>query len=202
MPHNGFKHPTRSRCNPWFIQTYLTANVAHCEKNDTVDRVQIAARMAAREQVNEGRASPLDRIAAMHAPIFNIWRTDAELRNGSLRGLNPYASYCGRICSGLLCATENWFSNWSGLSSNASMIKCRSDVIHPTLLIRCGGDSTVFARDFNTKFDASCADDKEHLVLPCGHHNRPVSVGAAEGLLSAWDACWTWLKNRFQTHER
>jgi hypothetical protein len=52
-------------------------------------------------------------------------------------GSNPIARNYGSVGFARVC-TPSWLSNWSGLSSNASMEACAPDIRQPTLTIEYG----------------------------------------------------------------
>ena len=88
------------------------------------------------QRLKAARSRP-DAILAAYSPIFQVWRTDADPRcfdlslepsdraYGSLWGANPIVSNYGSVGFGRVCTPESWLSNWSALSSNASMERAR-----------------------------------------------------------------------------
>mgnify|MGYP000993769632 CR=1 FL=1 len=95
---------------------------------------------------------------AAHAPLFTIWRTDADLRAwdlaldpsdrevGGLWGRDPFASNWGSVGFARIVTPESWLSTWSGISSQASFERCGPEVTVPTLLIEYTGDQAAFRR--------------------------------------------------------
>ncbi|MEM7111895.1 MAG: alpha/beta hydrolase [Chloroflexota bacterium] len=211
MPQNGFKRPPQSsQYSTDFQEAYRAAQKERCARIDAIAKDQIARRMASRKKIKDGKANPMERVIGMHTPIFTVWRTDADLRNwdtsidpsdrpyGSLWGPNPFASNWGSIGFGRVCTAESWLSTWSGLSSNAAMLKCAPAVTQPTLMIRYTADATVFPADAAAMLAAIGAENKESHVFPGDHHGHAVGDGEA-GRGPAAETITHWLQQHFPT---
>ena len=210
MPQNGYKRPpTSASYSVDFQADYRTAQIARCERIDAAAREQIERRLASRKKIKAGDGSPMDQIISAHTPIFNVWRTDADLRSwdlsidpsdrpyGSLWGTNPFASNWGSVGFGRVCTAESWLSTWSGLSSNASMAKCAPGVNQPVMLVRYAGDQTVFPQDARNMLNSFASADKEPHVFPGDHHGRAVGSDGEAGREMAGQAIRDWIKERF-----
>ncbi|MEM9773047.1 MAG: alpha/beta hydrolase [Chloroflexota bacterium] len=208
MPHNGFKRPPQSSSySADFREAYRAAQRERCGRIDAIAKEQIERRMASRKKIKDGTADPLDRVVGMHTPIFTVWRTDADLRNwdtsidpsdrpyGSLWGPNPFASNWGSIGFGRVCTAESWLSTWSGLSSNANILRTAPAVTQPTLMICYSGDATVFPADGAAIFDAIGTENKGSHTFPGDHHGHAIGDGEA-GRGPAAETITHWLKNQ------
>lgn len=138
---NGFvPAPASSRYSPEFITRYRAAQRARVERLDAQAKEMLAVRNAARKQVKDGNASAATKRIAAHTQIFQIWRTDADLRCwdlsidpsdrevGTLWGRDPFASNLGSVGFARMVTPESWLSTWSGIKSNASFEKCGSEL--------------------------------------------------------------------------
>src|SRR5690606_17395141 len=145
---NGFDAETlRGHYAPEFVERYRAAQVERVRRIDEHARKLLATKQAARRQLKEGTATAETRKAAAFGAIFNVWRTDADLRAwdtdldpsdrklGSLWSNNPFTTNWGSVGFGRVVTPESWLSTWSGLSSHASLEKCAPSVTQPTLLI-------------------------------------------------------------------
>ena len=210
LPENGFQRPPQSSSyDEPFVARYRDAQRQRCERLDDKARGIVAKRMAARKRVKEGTAQPKDRVIAAHTPIFQVWRTDADLRcwdlsldpsdraYGSVWGGNPFASNWGNVGFARVCSAESWLSTWSGLSSNATMEKAAPAVSQPVMMVQYMGDNSVFPSDADQIFDWLGTDDKVHCKLPGDHHGGPVGDGGVAGREMVGEELRAWIGARF-----
>jgi len=208
-PKNGFRKPPESSSySPEFVKRYRDGQRQRVKRIDSWAREKIAERMDARGRVKEAR-DPTDMIIANHTPIITVWRTDADLRcwdlsldpsgrrYGSLWGSNPFVSNFGSVGFGRTCTAESWLSTWSGLSSNASLVKCAPYITQPTLLIVYDGDNCVFPEDANDIFDLIASDDKERQSAPGDHHGRRDDHSSTDGRALVAQYISNWAEKRF-----
>jgi hypothetical protein len=214
-PANGYQGKQGTHYANAFVERYRAAQRERVARIDTRARALIARRQAARRRVRDAgdKATPEDRRLAGHTPIIEVWRTDADLRCfdlaldpsdrrfGSLWGADPYGSNYGALGFGRICSPESWLSTWSGLSSNAGLLRTAPALKVPTLVIEYTGDQACFPSDVSAIFEALGTDDKLHLRLRGDHHGRPLSPGEEPGRLAAGRAIGRWLKQQF-THIR
>ena len=149
-----------------------------------------------------------DAIITAHSPIFTVWRTDADPRcfdlaldpsdraYGTLWGANPIASNYGSVGFARVCTAESWLSNWSALSSNASMEKCAPSVMQPTLQIEYTGDNSVFPAEAEVIFSAIGAPDKTRHRVHGNHHGQAIQPGQPDGQTTAGRHIGEWLRSR------
>ena len=213
-PANGHAGKGAARYSAEFVARYREAQRARVARIDERARTLIARRQAARQRVKEAAAdgvqpSAEDRRLAGHTPIFNVWRTDADLRcfdltldaserrPGSLWGADPYASNYGAVGFARQCTPESWLSTWSALSSNASLAKTAPAITQPVLVVEYTGDQACFPGDVQRIVEAIGSPDKQHLRVRGDHHGRALAAGEAPGRLEAGRLLAQWLQARF-----
>jgi hypothetical protein len=206
-PKNGFKRPPESSSyGPEFVARYRAMQIKRVEHIDAFAKMQIAEKMAARKRMKE-TPSREDKLRASYAPIFNVWRTDADLRCwdlsldpsdrrvGSLWGADPAASNLGSVGFGRVVTPESWLSTWSGISSNASFEKCGASVEQPTLLVAYTGDNCVFPSDLSAIFSGLKTSEKTRIDVRGNHHGQALKTGEESGQSIAGIAIQTWLRD-------
>jgi hypothetical protein len=204
-PHNGFNAPPKSSSySSDFIAAYRSAQRERVARIDAAARLMLTRKAEARKRLKE-RPNRDDAILTAYSPIFEVWRTDADPRcfdlsldpsdraYGTLWGANPIASNYGSVGFGRVCTPESWLSNWSGLSSNASMETCAPDVRQPTLMIEYTGDNSVFPSEAKAIFDWLGAADKARTRIHGNHHGQPVRDDALSGQLESGTRIREWL---------
>lgn len=208
-PANGFRRPPESaQYAPDFIERYRAAQVARCERIDVKAREMIRRKREALARLKE-TPSRTDKLLASHSPIFQVWRTDADLRGwdtsldpsdrlvGTLWGADPAVSNLGSVGFARVVTPESWLSTWSGLSSNAVMAKTAPSVQQPALLIEYTGDNCVFPADIQVMLAAMPTPDKTHLRVRGNHHGQALEPGEPNGQETAGSHIQEWLKSRF-----
>lgn len=210
---NGFREPPASSSYAAdFVGRYRTAQAARVRRLDEQARSLLAKKATARRQVKAGNATWADRAMAAWSPVMTIWRTDADLRcwdlalepsaraYGSLWGGNPVASNWGSVGFARLCTPESWLSNWSALSSNATMAKCAPSVRQPVCMVRYTGDNSVFDSDAAALEAALGSTDKVRHDIPGNHHGKPVAPGEPSGQALAGEIVRDWLAEHGFAH--
>lgn len=210
-PANGYRGPTGTRYEPEFVQRYRQAQRARVERLDALAKSLIERRMEARKRIKEQgpNASVEDKRLAAHTPIFNVWRTDGDLRCfdmsldpserkfGSLWGSDPYASNYGAVGFARQCTPESWLSTWSGQSSNASLAKTATSVTQPVLVVEYTGDQACFPGDVRHIVDAIASKNKRHVRVRGDHHGRALAAGEEPGRYEAGRLLAQWLRETF-----
>jgi hypothetical protein len=204
-PDNGFRRPPQSSSYASdFLARYRAGQRERVARIDAFARAHVARRQEARRRLKE-TPNRADAILAAYSPIFQVWRTDADPRcfdlsldpseraYGTLWGANPVASNYGSVGFGRVCTPESWLSNWSGLSSFASMERCAPDVRQPTLMIEYAGDNSVFPAEAEMIFGWLGAADKERHRIHGNHHGQPIRPDAPSGQLEAGARIRDWL---------
>lgn len=210
-PANGYRGPAGTRYEEEFVKRYRQAQRGRVERLDALAKSLIERRLAARKRIKEqgANASVEDRRVAAHTPIFNVWRTDGDLRCfdtsldpserefGSLWGSDPYASNYGAVGFARQCTPESWLSTWSGLSSNASLAKTAGAITQPVLVVEYTGDQACFPGDIQQIFDAIPSHNKRHARARGDHHGRALVAGEEPGRYEAGRLLAQWLRDTF-----
>lgn len=205
-PANGFQRPPESSAYaPEFIERYRAAQHARVARIDQYAFQLIERRNEARQRLKNGDRSAA--ALAAYSPVFQVWRTDADLRcfdlsldpsdraYGSLWGANPIVSNYGSVGFGRTCTPESWLSNWSGLSSNASMEACGPDMLQPTLMIEYTGDNCVFPSEAETIYRQLGSTRKTRARIHGNHHGQPIRRDQPDGQKEAGAQIRAWLEN-------
>ena len=206
---NGFAEPPRSsRYAPEFLERYRAAQLARVARIDAYARACLDRKAEARRRLKGEAGSQADAILAAYSPIFTVWRTDADPRcfdlslepsdraYGTLWGANQTASNYGSVGFARVCTPESWLSNWSALSSNASMETCAPAVRQPTLMIEYTADNSVFPSEADFIFDRLGCVEKERQKIHGNHHGKRVREDAPDGQRVAGARIGQWLKDR------
>ncbi|MGB3072446.1 MAG: alpha/beta hydrolase [Ottowia sp.] len=213
-PANGYAGKGSTRYSEEFVERYRHAQQARVARIDERARALIARKQAARKRVkdavaNGGKPTPEDKRLAGHTPIFNVWRTDGDLRCfdltldpsdrkfGSLWGSDPYASNYGAVGFARQCTPESWLSTWSALSSNASLAKTAPSITQPVLVVEYTGDQACFPGEVKRIVDAIASPAKRHLRVRGDHHGRALTADEEPGRLEAGRLLAQWLREQF-----
>lgn len=206
---NGFRpRPSSSQYAPEFVKRYRVAQRERVARIDESAKELIAARATAKLR-SKSTGARKDIMAAAFNTIFQVWRTDADLRCfdltlepsdrrwGTVWGGDPVASNLGAVGFGRVCTPESWLSTWSGLTSNASFERCGESISQPTLVIYYTGDNTVFPSDVDGIFQSIRAEDKERLDVAGNHHGHALKPDAVWPQDIAGEHATSWLHARF-----
>jgi pimeloyl-ACP methyl ester carboxylesterase len=209
---NGYDPVTRqARYAPQFVARYRAAQRQRVERIDRLARSLIERKQAARKRIRHGAATLEDRRLAAYAPIFQVWRTDADLRSwdiridpsdrktGSLWGTDPFTSNWGSVAFGRTVTPESWLSTWSGISSNASFEKCAPSIDPPVLLIEYTGDQCTFPADIDAIYASLGSEDKVRVQVKGDHHGMTLAPGEESGREIAARHIKAWLHKQFAT---
>jgi len=207
---NGFcRPPESSTYQPEFRLRYRQAQRERVARIDRLAREAINRRQDAKAR-NKYSPNRDDKLVASHGPIFEVWRTDADLRCwdlsldpsdrlvGSLWGADPAVSNLGSVGFARLVTPESWLSTWSGLSSNATFEKCADAIEQPTLLIEYTGDNCVFPADVGDIFTSIRSNEKVHVRVRGNHHGQPLDDGETSGQVIAGRHLSDWLRATFK----
>lgn len=204
---NGYRpYPEITRYSPEFSARYRAAQQARVERIDQMAKSLISERMAARAR-NKTSPNAADALRGALNAIFQVWRTDADLRCfdlasdpsdrrwGTVWGADPIASNVGAVGFGRVCTPESWLSTWSGLSSNASFERCGSSLEQPVLMLYYTGDNTVFPSDAASIYDSIKSTDKSRVDVRGNHHGHALKAGDPLGQDVAVSKAVEWLKS-------
>ncbi len=204
-PANGFSNPpVSSSYSTDFLQRYRAAQRERVVRIDDFAKSCLERKAKARRHARDG-GSVEDQIMAAYSPIFQVWRTDADPRffdlsidaseraYGSLWGAKPFNANYGSIGFARTCTPESWLSNWSALSSNASMELCGPDVTQPVLMIEYTGDNCVFPPDAERIYDQLGSDRKVRHRVHGNHHGQAILKDRPNGQIEAGRLTRNWL---------
>jgi len=211
-PANGFDpEKGEARYAPEFVERYRAAQRARVERIDAHARALLRAKAEARERVRQGKATGFDQRIAAHAPIFHVWRTDADLRawditldpsdrrTGSLWGRNPLVSNWGSVGFARVVTPESWLSTWSGISSNAALERTAPAIVQPALLIEYTGDQCTFPADIQQIRSWIASRDLSFERIRGNHHGMPLAAGEPPGRDLAGARVRDWLREKAGT---
>ena len=206
-PANGFAAaPSSSSYTDEFIVHYRAAQRARVERLDARARQLLAVRAEARKRVKDDDGSALTKRLNAHTQIFQVWRTDADLRCwdlsidpserevGSLWGGDPYASNLGSVGFARVVTPESWLSTWSGITSNASFEKCGPELTPPSFVIEYTGDQAAFPSDIAVIYDSIGATSKRREKVRGNHHGQPLRDGETSGQVLVGELVQQWLR--------
>jgi hypothetical protein len=210
-PANGYAGPGKTRYDAAFVEHYRAAQRERVARLDALARALIERRLAARKRVKEAgsAASADDRRTAAHSPIFNVWRTDADLRCfdlsidpsdrkfGSLWSADPLASNYGAVGFARQCTPQSWLSTWSALSSNATLVKTAASITQPCLVVEYTGDQACFPDDVQRIVAAIASANKRHERVRGDHHGRALGADEEPGRAAAGRLLAAWLRETF-----
>jgi hypothetical protein len=207
---NGFDVETgKGKYEAAFMERYRAAQRERVARIDAHARALLDEKKGPRARVKEGAASVDDRKRAAFAPIFHVWRTDADLRawdisidpsdrkTGSLWGKNPFVSNWGSVGFARIVTPESWLSTWSGLASNAALEDNLYAARQPTLLVEYTGDQCTFPADIRAILGQIAAQDKTHVQVRGNHHGMALGKDEPEGRAVAGGHIAQWLRERF-----
>lgn len=209
---NGFNQPPNSSSyDPSFIVRYRQSQTERVKRLDERAKAALAVRMEARNSLKKwGDAEPPTylKMQAAYTPIFQLWRTDADLRSwdisidpsdrqvGTLWGRDPYISNFGSVGFARLITPESWLSTWSGLSSIASFERCGPELNVPTLMLEYTGDQAAFPSDMDAIFNSIGSTRKERYRVRGNHHGMALQEGEESGQLIAGRYIQEWLSKQ------
>jgi len=216
-PDNGYRHPPESsRYDAGFVERYRTAQRARVQRLDTKAREHLRQRTAARRAIaaNDFAARSWAEQAgalrgAVVCPYMVIYRTEADLRAfdlsldpserdaGSLFSYRPDLSNYMEFGFARVCSPRAWLSTWSGLSSNADVVRNAAHVRIPSLVLYYRGDNAIFPGDARTAFDALASSDKQLASAPGDHYGFGVGTQERTGAPEALAQIVAWLRERF-----
>lgn len=210
---NGFREPPASSSYaPEFIQRYRAAQRARVQRLDERAKAALKNKALARKELKalgEGAAPSIRlRMQVAYTPIYQVWRTDADLRCwdlgldpsdrqvGTLWGADPFVSNLGSVGFARLVTAESWLSTWSGISSNASFEKCGPELTQPTLMLEYTGDQAAFPSDMDAIYASIGSADKQRHKVRGNHHGMALAEGEASGQVLAGQMIQDWLRSK------
>jgi pimeloyl-ACP methyl ester carboxylesterase len=218
-PANGFRPaPEWTEYDPAFVQRYRAAQLERVARIDARARALIAEQLDA-EAIRTDPAFaqlPLQRQRsvlqrAAFQPVMTVYRTMANL-NYVDRTLDPSNRGYGCLLSdrpdlmnfqltgfGRIQTPDAWLSTWSGLSSNANLLRNGHAITEPVIVVNAGRDMDVYPQTHSRAiFDALASKDKTWLDFPDKLHYFEPDQGEADnaGALEQMDRLLPWLQER------
>jgi alpha-beta hydrolase superfamily lysophospholipase len=186
-PANGFRPaPEWTEYDPAFIERYHAAQLARVARIDGRARALLAAESDADAARNDPGFSMLPhalqrRILQLAAfqPLMLVYRTMANL-NYVDRRLDPSNRGYGSLLSerpdlmnlqlqgfGRVQTPDAWLSTWSGLSSNANLLKTAAAITEPVVVLQAGRDRDCYPQTHaKAILDALSSPDKTFMEFP------------------------------------
>jgi pimeloyl-ACP methyl ester carboxylesterase len=216
-PRNGYRQPPdSSQYSPDFVARYRAAQRARVARLDSIARAHLAQRQEARQTIftDSFQKQPWDTQAAalrqsVVCPYMIVYRTEADLRALDL-SLDPSDRDAGTLFSyrpdltnymefgfARVSTPRAWLSTWSGLSSNADVLRNATKVRVPALVVSYTGDNAIFPADAQAAFDALGSADKQLVTVPGDHYGFAVGTQTRSGAPMALAQIVAWLADRF-----
>jgi pimeloyl-ACP methyl ester carboxylesterase len=216
-PANGYRQPpASSQYAPEFIARYRAAQRGRVQRLDAAARTVLKQRSEARRTIGSGdfASQPWAQQAralrgAVACPYMIIYRTEADLRAFDL-SLDPSERDAGSLFSyrpdltnymefgfARVQTPRAWLSTWSGLSSNADVVKNAAQITVPSLVIYYRGDNAIFPSDARVAYEAIAASDKQLASAPGDHYGFGVGAQERSGAPQALAQVVAWVEERF-----
>ncbi|WP_321818533.1 MULTISPECIES: alpha/beta fold hydrolase [unclassified Paraburkholderia] len=218
-PANGFRPaPEWSRYTPEFQQRYRAAQLARVARLDAQARAMIADQ---REAELTSAAPGFSSLAlaqqrtilqrAAFQPVMTIYRTMANLHYtdnsidpsnrgyGSLLSDRPDLMNFQLLGFARVLTPDAWLSTWSGLSSNANLLKNAPSIKVPMIFVHAGRDLDCYLNTHSRPiFDAFGSDDKTFVEFADQLHYFEPDEGQDDnaGALAQAAKVVPWLKER------
>jgi pimeloyl-ACP methyl ester carboxylesterase len=218
---NGFREPPAwSTYDDAFLTRYSAAQTARVKRLDAIARAHLDAHTEATKESEmasfagrpfDEREHVLRRRA--FEPVMTIHRTMANPRYvsntidpsprdyGSLLSERPDLMNYAAAGFARTCTSRAWLSTWSGLSSNADLVKNVAHVTTPSIFVYAARDREVHpATDVAPTFDASASIDKKLVTIEGARHYfepDPGVTGEAPHVKQLMDVLVPWVTERF-----
>ena len=200
-PANGYQPaPGWSRYDPAFVARYRAAQLERVARIDARAHALIAQQTDAEATRSDPGFAQLP-VARQRAvmqrsafqPVMTIYRTMANL-NYVDATLDPSNRGYGCLLSdrpdlmnfqltgfGRVQTPDAWLSTWSGLSSNANLLKNGHAITKPVVVVNAGRDMDVYPETHSKAiFDALASKDKTYLDFPDALHYFEPGEGEAD----------------------
>jgi len=219
-PRNGFRPaPEWSVFDAEFVARFRAAQLARVARLDAVahdycEGTRSAASAKGAASFGSLPAYEQRRVLRREAwqPIMIVYRTMANLHYVD-RHLDPSPRDYGSLLSdrpdlmnlqlmgfGRMCTPRAWLSTWSGLSSNADLLRTLPGVRSPSLVINAGRDREIYPNtDAKPIFDAVASADRHFHEFENARHYFEPDFGEREApdVEDVMDLVVTWIRERF-----
>ncbi|MFP5440536.1 MAG: alpha/beta hydrolase family protein [Gammaproteobacteria bacterium] len=191
---NGFRAPPQpAQYSPEFVARYRAAQLSRVKRLDDIARGYIADARQHEKQYEAmkgsddfmarhrvGRRAALQRVMVIYRTMANLNYMDPSLdpsgrSQGSLLSDRPDLMNMQFMGFARVLTPEAWLSTWSGLSSNASMLKnlpALTDI--PVLMVNASRDREIYPKvDAEAMWNAVAAKDKTFWQFDGEHYFEP-----------------------------
>lgn len=218
-PANGFVPPPQwSVFDAQFLKRYRAAQLERVARIDARARALIAEQRDAEQTRTDPAfaALPLARQRAIlqraaFQPVMTVYRTMAN-PNYVDRRLDPSNRSYGCLLSerpdlmnfqltgfGRIQTPDAWLSTWSGLSSNANLLRNGHSITEPVIVVNAGRDLDVYPETHSKAiFDSLASEDKTLIDFPDRLHYFEPDEGEDDntGALAQMSKLVPWLQQR------
>ena len=190
-PANGFRPaPEWTEYDPVFLGRYRAAQLTRVARIDAHARAMLGAEADSDAARNDPGFAALPQAQqrrilqrAAFQPLIVIYRTMAN-PNYVDRRLDPSNRSYGSLLSerpdlmnfqlqgfGRVQTPDAWLSTWSGLSSNANLLKTAAAITEPVLVLQSGRDLDCYPQTHARAIvEALSSVDKTFMEFPCRLH--------------------------------
>jgi alpha-beta hydrolase superfamily lysophospholipase len=219
-PENGFSEPPAwTEYDDAFLERYRAAQSDRVQRIDRIarDRLAVAKHAADLAGAPDFASLPfaerqaIERRAAFEA-VMVVYRTMANPRYvdrriepspreyGSLLSDRPDLMNHKALGFARTVTPRAWLSTWSGLSSNADLVRNLAEVTVPTLVVHAECDREVYREsDARAIFEAARADDKTFVEIAGAKHYFEPELGerSSPHRDALFERLVTWIRDRF-----
>lgn len=198
---NGFVAPPAwSKYSDEFLATYRAAQRARVSRLDAYARAQIELSKTASDPRRKAHDPVMVVYRTMANPAFVDRTIDPSDRDyGSLLSEQPHLMNYATLGLARTCTPRAWLSTWSGLSSNADLVKNVAAITTPTLLVHAGRDREIFPADIQAIGSAMASTDKRVETIAGARHYFEPELGDkdAPDVERCMDLVVPWIQERF-----
>jgi hypothetical protein len=217
-PDNGFRAPPEpSSYEAPFVDRYRRAQIDRVARLDAIakallapsDRARRATKapgfdllpFAARQSIE--RALHLRRVMTVYRTMANLDYVDRSLDPsprvyGSLLSDRPDLMNYSLPGFARTVTPRAWLSTWSGISSNADLVRCLAGITEPVLAIHAERDREIFPSDTRAIDAAIASEDRASFTIEgAGHYFEPEEGDDAPHVERAMDLVVPWIEERF-----
>jgi pimeloyl-ACP methyl ester carboxylesterase len=198
---NGFVTPPAwSKYSDEFLATYRAAQRARVARLDAYARAQLELAKTATDPRRKAHDPVMVVYRTMANPAFVDRTIDPSDRDyGSLLSEQPHLMNYAALGLARTCTPRAWLSTWSGLSSNADLVRNVARITTPTLLVHAGRDREIFPADIQAIGNAMASTDKRIETVPGARHYFEPELGAKESpdVDRCMDIVVPWIQERF-----
>ena len=214
---NGFAEPPNpSSYSDDFVKKYRAAQLARIKKLDDLAHSMIAEardneqlyadsknQLSFMDRHHIGRRGAVEKIMVIYRTMANLKYTDpsldqSERKYGSLLSDRPDLMNMQYLGFARVLTPRAWLSTWSGLSSNANLVKNISKLKVPVLVVNAKRDKEIYPSDAEAIWQAVTAEDKTFLDFDAEHYfESEFGAKTAPDVDMLMAEVIPWIKERF-----